>query len=314
MVKVFISWSGDQSRALAKALRDWLPQVIQEVEPWVSDEDIEKGKRWSAVLSDELEASSQGIICVTRDNHGRPWLNYEAGALSKHTRESSVRTLLFDIRPTDFSGPLADFQATIATDPADVLLLLESINANCTRPLATEVLQKIFERAWPDLAAEFDQIRKFARAKTSAPNRSQLDVVDEVLSRVRAIEKAVNSLQHSEGDADEPFPVGTRVKTPSGLSGEVLALGKKYLVQTSDGKLQVFNRPTSELKWNPFPDDPVATAPTIQDNDPWATPSKQSQGGGFGSTSGGFGGSSGGFGGDSGPLGNSGGFSDEPPF
>src|SRR5438093_722563 len=56
-MKVFISWSGILSRRAAETLREWLPNVLQVVELWMSAEDIEKGARWSS----ELESSLQEI-------------------------------------------------------------------------------------------------------------------------------------------------------------------------------------------------------------------------------------------------------------
>ena len=75
-VKVFISWSGDTSLKVAQLLRDWLPYVINAIEPYVSSEDIDKGARWSTDIAKELEDSTFGILCVTRgwgtfQDHGK---------------------------------------------------------------------------------------------------------------------------------------------------------------------------------------------------------------------------------------------------
>lgn len=72
-MKVFISWSGERSQALAQALRDWLPMVLYYVEPWLSHSDIEAGERWAHEVAKELEVSKFGILhnkrkhCISLD-------------------------------------------------------------------------------------------------------------------------------------------------------------------------------------------------------------------------------------------------------
>ena len=89
-MKVFISWSGDLSRELGEALREWLPSVIQSVKPFFTPNDIEKGARWGKDIANELESSSVGIFCITKENLSKPWLMFEAGALSKNLDASKV--------------------------------------------------------------------------------------------------------------------------------------------------------------------------------------------------------------------------------
>ena len=60
-----------------------MPAVLRFVEPWVSSEDIPKGTRWGIQLASELEGTHSGIICLVHDNLTEPWLDFEAGALSK---------------------------------------------------------------------------------------------------------------------------------------------------------------------------------------------------------------------------------------
>jgi len=77
-MKVFLSWSGDLSHKVAIIFRDWLPSVLQFVEPYVSSEDIDKGARWSTDIAKELEESSFGILFITKDNIEAPWVNFDS--------------------------------------------------------------------------------------------------------------------------------------------------------------------------------------------------------------------------------------------
>jgi TIR domain len=110
--KVFISWSGPLSQKLGEALHKWLPSTLQAVKPYFSPEDIQKGAKWSSEISGELGTSDIGIICLTRDNTEKPWILFEAGALSKSLEKGRVCTLLFDPEWSDLKGPLTSFQHT----------------------------------------------------------------------------------------------------------------------------------------------------------------------------------------------------------
>ena len=110
-MKVFISWSGSKSQHVAEALREWLPDVINSVEPFVSSEDIHAGARWQRELASQLDLSNFGIVCVTRENQAEPWLNFEAGALAKAVDVSRLIPLAIDLKPSDVELPLGEFQA-----------------------------------------------------------------------------------------------------------------------------------------------------------------------------------------------------------
>lgn len=149
-MKVLISWSGEPSHQVALALRQWLPRTIEGVRPYVSSEDIPKGSRWFSELSRLLETTSYGILCLTRDNQHEPWINFEAGALSKRVEESRISPLLIDLGPTDLTGPLALFQAT-TIDREDIFRLVTSISHAAGSTLTTPELRTRFELEWPQL-------------------------------------------------------------------------------------------------------------------------------------------------------------------
>jgi hypothetical protein len=106
-------WSGEPSHRVALLLREWLQMLVQVAEPWVSSEDIARGTLWRTELAGELADGSTGILCVTRENVASPWVNFEAGALSKTPETARVIPFLFEMRPSDIRGPLADLMGAI---------------------------------------------------------------------------------------------------------------------------------------------------------------------------------------------------------
>jgi hypothetical protein len=182
-MKVSISWSGDLSRRVAEALREWLPNVLQAVDPWMSAEDIDKGARWSSDIASELENTRAGILCVTADNIEAPWLNFEAGALSKTLERTFVSPFLLNVRPSDLKGPLVQFQATEFNKP-DTRRLLATLNkALGQSALPEKQLDKTFEIWWPELESSLQKLQ--AVKAPQRPQRSEREILEEILALVR---------------------------------------------------------------------------------------------------------------------------------
>jgi TIR domain len=130
--KVFLCWSGTWSRHFAAIVRDWLPKVLgPSLQPAVSTQ-IEKGSAWFDELRNALDNSDCGILCLTAEAIGSPWVHFEEGllvrALSKssnpgmaETKHRRVFPLLYDITGEVLKGPLSVYQSTSARDLDDVL-------------------------------------------------------------------------------------------------------------------------------------------------------------------------------------------------
>ncbi len=157
-MKLFISWSGTVSQKIALVLRDWIPTVIQSIETWVSAEDIAKGARWNPELSKALEESTFGIICVVPGNLEEPWLNFEAGVISRSLETAHVCPFIFGLAPKQVTGPLGQFQCTEYAKN-DIRKLIDSLNkANPSGPIPTQRLNQTFDLCWPILKSSLDPL------------------------------------------------------------------------------------------------------------------------------------------------------------
>ncbi len=197
-MKVFISWSGERSKKVALIFRDWLPTVIQAIEPFVSSEDIEKGARWNTDIAQELKESSFGLICVTKDNLDSQWLNFEAGALSKTIDNSYVAPLLFDVKPSDLkSSPISQFQATSFSQD-DMKRLVETLNTASGNCLTPARLNKAFELCYPDLEKSLEELKSQKseiNPETDDNSNTHLDarILEELLEMARNTQRLLGN-------------------------------------------------------------------------------------------------------------------------
>lgn len=195
-MKVFLSWSGPISKHVAGALREWLPNVINEIVPFMSSEDIDKGRRGLEVIARELQETRFGIVIVTAENYERPWINYEAGALSKMIDTSHVTPLLVGVDPSEVVGPLAQFQHVLVHYD-DVRRLMVSINGACDRPLPESRLRQVFDVWWPRLHGDLLEATKVPPSKT--PYRDTPEILKEVLGEVRGLRRDLRDAEKARG-------------------------------------------------------------------------------------------------------------------
>ncbi len=176
--KVFISWSGERSKQLALALREWIPTVVDKVDPFVSDIDIEKGTKGLDKLDKELESTKHGILCLTPENLRAPWINYEAGSLAKFTETRRIWTVLFNVSVSDVQKanvPYAQFQHTQVEDEKDVVKLLASIYQAAEHDTSANTIKTRVHRGWPDLQEKLKAISTEAIVSTK-PTPEQMIV------------------------------------------------------------------------------------------------------------------------------------------
>ena len=183
-MKVFISWSGKRSSHVAMALRKWLPLVLQQIDPWVSSEDIEIGQRGLNEITSSLQNSQYGIIVLTPENQEKPWINFEAGAISKQIDKSKVMPYLVRMDEAQVIQPLSCFQY-VKADPGGTLRLLKSLNNSLENSkFSDEQIEELFEMWWPSLERELQNLPQ----EDSIPaKREQDDIVTEILENTRTL-------------------------------------------------------------------------------------------------------------------------------
>jgi len=201
---IFISWSGKRSQAMALALHQWLQDVIQAAKPFMSTRSIGAGSRSALEIAKQLESAKVGLICITPENQKEPWLNYEAGAISKQLEDSFVAPIILDMRKSDVEEPLGDFDANSIRDRESMFDVVTMVNLAIAGGLTEKQLERAFDKHWDelqdDIQARFDKLSDDDVALVT--RRDSYDMLAEVLETVRGI-SAVVTRRPNRNEAQE---------------------------------------------------------------------------------------------------------------
>lgn len=194
------------------------------------------------VIARELQNRDYGILIITGENQSQPWLNFEAGALSKALDIGRVTPYLFDMKIADLKpGPLIQFQAREAIKEG-TFRLMKDINRVLASPLSDQQILNSFDRNWPYLEEKLNKIKEDNSCEDGdIPNeklsiRSEEEKIDELISIVRTLELKMSYYPNIQMDESRRY---------DGFDRDIAAQKIRYL----DGVVNVvFNYATNEFK------------------------------------------------------------------
>lgn len=216
-MKVFLSWSGDKSKATAELLDSWIRCVLQAVDPWISTKHIDRGALWFTEVADQLQNTTVGIICLTKENLNKPWILFEAGSLARGLTSSRVCTFLVDLQPTDIEPPLAQFNHTLPTE-ADMKSLIHTLNDSLKeKKLRDDILTEVFDTYWPKFEKSLAEILSgYPETLPQPAIRSDENILLELLETTRSFDRRIRnielSVKHKEAMGAQISPVSVRRK------------------------------------------------------------------------------------------------------
>jgi hypothetical protein len=188
---IFIIWHGPRGNAVAAALKDWLPQIVNAFNPWFSST-AQKGSRWLFEIAARLAKARAGIICLTPSALTAPWVLFESGAIAKSRDKTYACTLLIDLKSEDVTYPLAQFTHTPTTRPEFLKLVKDLNDALGKDHLPEAQIEKSFAKWWPDLEETLEKLPPDEPAQS--PHRDQQELLAELIDLARQTNAQVADL------------------------------------------------------------------------------------------------------------------------
>lgn len=244
-MKIFISWSGARSKAVAELMSEWIRCVIQATRPWVSSRDIDRGSLWFSEISDALSDVAVGIVCITQENKDKPWILFEAGALSKGLSTQRVCTFLVDLEPSDLRDPLAQFNHTLP-QKSNMHLLVRTLNSYLgDQKLEDQILDDAFEMYWPSFQQKFSSAVQDNPVESATAPREDSDILSEILNSTRSLGKRMRDL--------ETYVYVLRQSPPMDVEGSFSLVDSMFDSKVSEQRRELAQRAQFEASLPPKP-------------------------------------------------------------
>ena len=184
-IKIFLSWSGDKSKKLANVFKTYVADILPKADFYFSPDDLKGGEKWRQSIEEGLNNNTYGIIFLTPSNLTSKWIYFEAGAISKSTKQAKILPFLYKIDVTELGQPFSDYQCkSFSTD--DILTTIHEIN-DCQSKvyqLPSETIKRNFNRLSNEIKTEIEEINNISevieKSETQIEDASLMDSEDKI--------------------------------------------------------------------------------------------------------------------------------------
>lgn len=156
---LLLTWSGTASHGIATFFRDWLPLVVPGIQPWISSQDIAKGRKWAEELTAQMDKTYTSITFITPDNVRSPWIFFEIGFIAAKLANGTICPYLIEVDGKLVKdSPIGQYQWT-ESKKDDTLRLIQSINQQLgTEGHNPKLISGNFNSHWGKLKKQLDKL------------------------------------------------------------------------------------------------------------------------------------------------------------
>lgn len=143
--KIFLSWSGDKSKACAELFLRFLSKCVEKQFVFFSQRNLRGGDEWRQRLSEELQQSLIVIAFLTKENiNDSSWITSETASVYFANEDTKIFPILIDLKESEIptnspwnNGPFALIQFT-ALETYSLINMLRDI-------------QELFSENWKEI-------------------------------------------------------------------------------------------------------------------------------------------------------------------